>query len=42
MIVVDLIVAMFEKSPIWMTFEGRATGGIVAALFVSWMTVPGT
>jgi hypothetical protein len=37
-----LIIAFVDAPPTWTTFEGKFTGGIVAAFTVSTIVVPGT
>jgi hypothetical protein len=41
-IVVDDIIAYDDIPPTWVTFDGKLTGGMVAAFTVSTMVVPGT
>jgi hypothetical protein len=41
-IVFKLIIAFVDVPPTWVTFEGKLTGGMVAAFTVSTIVVPGT
>jgi hypothetical protein len=36
------MIALVDVPPIWVTFEGKLTGGMVAAFMVSTIVVPGT